>query len=168
MSNPKYKHEGSRIGKFIEECGEALAAAGKTVRFGWDSVNPDLPSHAQETNRDWLHREIDDLEESIQMLKASQGWQMHAVAPPLAGDIQKLRKKIAAITCSGCAAAMEVITKPCNSCTLNGIHHHQRDLYGLLAFAAPCTSKADEILALLAAHRVETETKDAIEGRGKL
>lgn len=49
----------------IEECGELLAAAGKTVRWGWDSVNPEIPTDQQETNLDWLMRELDDLDFAI-------------------------------------------------------------------------------------------------------
>ena len=73
MSHPKDKHKGDRLGKFIEECGEALAAAGKTVRFGWDSFNPE-PDATSETNERWLMREIDDLKEAIEMLEISRGW----------------------------------------------------------------------------------------------
>lgn len=74
MSDPKYRDKGTRLGKFIEECGEALAAAGKTMRFGWDSWNPELPVNQRETNEAWLRREIADLEEAIQMLKKSRSW----------------------------------------------------------------------------------------------
>lgn len=73
MSHPKYKDRGRPLGKFIEECGEWLAAAGKTVRFGWDSYNPE-PGVGKETNEEWLKREIVDLEEAIARLKKSQGW----------------------------------------------------------------------------------------------
>lgn len=56
------------IGHVVEECGEVmsalgqvLAAAGKTQRWGPASVNPTLPRDQQETNLDWLKREIADL-----------------------------------------------------------------------------------------------------------
>lgn len=52
----------------IEECGEFLAAAGKTQRWGADSVNPELPPEEQETNRDWLMRELSDLDGAISRL----------------------------------------------------------------------------------------------------
>ncbi len=42
----------------VEECGEVLAAAGKTQRWGPHSVNPLLPVEQQETNINWLRREI--------------------------------------------------------------------------------------------------------------
>jgi hypothetical protein len=73
MSHPKYKNSGLAIGKFIEECGEALAAAGKTVRFGWASWNPELGASG-ETNEEWLRREVADLEEAIVRLKKSRYW----------------------------------------------------------------------------------------------
>lgn len=53
------------MGKLVEECGEVQAAVGKTLRWGPDSVNPELPQEQQETNRDWILRELCDLEESI-------------------------------------------------------------------------------------------------------
>jgi hypothetical protein len=74
MSHPDFKNRGSALGRFIEECGEALAAAGKTVRYGWDSFNPLLPVDQQECNEDWLQREVADLEEAIARLKKSRHW----------------------------------------------------------------------------------------------
>lgn len=73
MSNPKYVDLGNPLGRFIEECGEALAAAGKTVRFGWESVNPE-PGASKESNEDWLAREVEDLQEAIERLKKHRGW----------------------------------------------------------------------------------------------
>lgn len=65
--NPKYIRPGFdfALAWLVEECGETLAAAGKTQRWGLDSVNPELPPEQQETNRDWLLREILDLEAAI-------------------------------------------------------------------------------------------------------
>lgn len=80
MSNPEFANLGNALGRFIEECGEALAAAGKTVRFGWDSHNP-LPGKSAEDNEDWLKREIGDLEEAIARLKKTRGWVL--AAPPI-------------------------------------------------------------------------------------
>lgn len=45
----------------VEECGEVLAAAGKTLRFGFLSVNPLIPKEQRETNAAWLDREAADL-----------------------------------------------------------------------------------------------------------
>jgi hypothetical protein len=74
-----FEDKGSAIGRFIEECGEALAAAGKTIRFGWQSRNPipdasPIPLDLRETNEDWLRREINDLEVAIARLRKSRGW----------------------------------------------------------------------------------------------
>ena len=71
MSDPRFLQDGfdKRLSHFIEECGEALAAAGKTQRWGVDSVNPLLPEHEQETNFDWLMREIADVEQAAARLR---------------------------------------------------------------------------------------------------
>ena len=45
----QFKDKGNSLGYFIEECAEALVAAGKTARYGWDSYNP-LPEASRETN----------------------------------------------------------------------------------------------------------------------
>jgi hypothetical protein len=74
MGDLRFKNRGLALGHFIEECGEALAAAGKTVRYGWDSCNPLLPHEERETNAAWLQREIQDLEYAISRLKKSKGW----------------------------------------------------------------------------------------------
>jgi hypothetical protein len=52
----------------IEEAGEFLAAAGKTQRWGQDSYNPELPPEQRELNRDWLMREMSDLEGALDRL----------------------------------------------------------------------------------------------------
>lgn len=77
--HPKFKNRGNVLGVFIEECGEALAAAGKTVRYGWGSYNPLLPEAEQESNEDWLKREVADVEFAIARLKKARGWA--ALAP---------------------------------------------------------------------------------------
>ncbi len=58
-----------KLGYFVEECGEALAAAGKSQRWGLDSVNPDLYPEYQETNAEWLLREMADVERAIGYLR---------------------------------------------------------------------------------------------------
>lgn len=50
-----------KMGRLVEECGEVLAAVGKAQRWGLESVNPELQITEQESNRDWVLREIDDL-----------------------------------------------------------------------------------------------------------
>lgn len=74
MGHPEFENKGSALGRFIEECGEALAAAGKTVRFGWHSWNPLITEH-RESNEEWLMREIADLETAIARLKKSRKWE---------------------------------------------------------------------------------------------
>lgn len=69
MSHPDFSNKGSSLGRFIEECGEALAAAGKCVRFGMDSWNPLAPEDQRETNRVWLKRELRDLKEAIERVE---------------------------------------------------------------------------------------------------
>lgn len=59
----------SILGHLIEECGEVLAAAGKTLRWGPDSYNPELPKDQRETNLAWLRREVADLEAVIARAK---------------------------------------------------------------------------------------------------
>jgi len=51
----------ARLAHAMEECGEFIAAAGKTQRWGPLSVNPLLPIADQETNLDWLKREMADV-----------------------------------------------------------------------------------------------------------
>lgn len=59
------------LGKLIEECGEVQHACGKTLRFGTDSTDPTLtiPIAERETNLQWILREIEDLEQSIQIFR---------------------------------------------------------------------------------------------------
>ena len=67
---PQYepKTHAQRLGLLIEELGEAIAAAGKMLRYGGDSVNPELePGEPfyHETNEEWLYRELGDVEEAV-------------------------------------------------------------------------------------------------------
>lgn len=59
----------AKLGYVAEECGEVLAAVGKTIRWGPDSVNPELPPEQQETNRQWVLRELGDLKQAIAILE---------------------------------------------------------------------------------------------------
>lgn len=67
MSDPRFLQQGfdKQLAHIVEECGEVLAAAGKTQRWGPSSVNPLLPPEQQETNLRWLLRELDDLQEAV-------------------------------------------------------------------------------------------------------
>lgn len=57
------------LGYLVEECGEVLSAAGKAQRWGLDSVNPEIPRREQETNREWILRELIDLERAIDRVR---------------------------------------------------------------------------------------------------
>jgi len=63
------KTEAQKVGYLVEECGEVQAAIGKTIRWGWESVNPELPPEQQETNRDWVLRELKDLKGAIRIVE---------------------------------------------------------------------------------------------------
>lgn len=69
--DPRYLRPGFdfALGHAIEEAGEFLAAAGKTVRWGRNSVNPELPVSEQETNEAWLLREMGDLRGALDRLE---------------------------------------------------------------------------------------------------
>lgn len=73
MSAPQYLFPGFdfALAHAVEEAGEFLAAAGKTLRFGRDSVNPELPPAEQETNLAWIRREAADLRDALDRLDAA-------------------------------------------------------------------------------------------------
>lgn len=56
-------------GLVVEECGEVLAAAGKTLRWGELSYNPELPREQREFNIEWLRREMKDLRGAMDRLE---------------------------------------------------------------------------------------------------
>lgn len=64
-----YSSEKKKMGYLVEECGEVLQASGKILRWGLDSVNPELPPEQQETNRAWLLRELQDLKYAVQLVE---------------------------------------------------------------------------------------------------
>lgn len=59
----------AHLGYLTEECGEVLAAAGKTLRWGIASFNPEVPVKERETNEEWLLREMEDLEGAIRRMR---------------------------------------------------------------------------------------------------
>jgi len=67
----KYLQNGwtKTLAHVVEECGEVLSAAGKAQRWGLWSVNPELPEDKQETNIEWLKRELKDLKGAISRLE---------------------------------------------------------------------------------------------------
>lgn len=70
--NPQYfpRTTEQKLGYLVEECGEVLAAVGKTQRWGLDSSNPE-PGASRETNREWILRELDDLERAILLVRGA-------------------------------------------------------------------------------------------------
>jgi hypothetical protein len=57
------------ISYLVEECGEVLAAAGKTLRWGLWSYNPELPVEQREFNIDWLLREMADIDSALSRVR---------------------------------------------------------------------------------------------------
>ena len=68
---PQYEPQTTeeKLGYLVEECGEVLAAVGKTQRWGPESYNPELPPEQRETNREWVLRELPDLERAIRYVR---------------------------------------------------------------------------------------------------
>jgi hypothetical protein len=68
VSEPKYLRPHDLdfcLAHLAEELGELTAAVGKTLRWGPDSGNPDLPFEEREPNIDWVMREFRDVEEAM-------------------------------------------------------------------------------------------------------
>lgn len=57
-----------KLGYLVEECGEVLHAVGKTQRWGLEGFNPE-PGASRETNREWILRELSDLELACGMVR---------------------------------------------------------------------------------------------------
>ena len=70
MTDPRYMRPGLDFarGKAIEELGELQAALGKSLRWGWESVNPELPRSEQESNLLWVRREMKDVRDALDNL----------------------------------------------------------------------------------------------------
>lgn len=58
-----------RLGYLVEESGEVLQAVGKTIRWGLESSNPELPPEQRESNAAWILRELKDLRGAIDRLE---------------------------------------------------------------------------------------------------
>lgn len=71
MTDQRYMRPGLpfALGKAVEELGELQAALGKTLRWGWSSVNPELPRDDQEPNASWVRREIADVRHALDNLE---------------------------------------------------------------------------------------------------
>ncbi len=64
-------HLSEECGELIIELARLIAAIGKTQRFGVESVNPLLANADQETNKDWIRREMRDVEEGMNRVRAA-------------------------------------------------------------------------------------------------
>jgi hypothetical protein len=73
MADPRFLQDGfdKRLSHAMEEAGEFIAAAGKTQRWGPQSVNPLLPHAEQEPNIAWVRREMADLRQALDRLDAA-------------------------------------------------------------------------------------------------
>ena len=71
MTDPRYIVDDFDhcLGHAIEEAGEFLTAAGKTLRWGWISSNPELSPEKQESNLTWMRREMADLRDALARLQ---------------------------------------------------------------------------------------------------
>jgi NTP pyrophosphatase (non-canonical NTP hydrolase) len=71
MSDARFFQDGFvlRLAHLVEECGELLAAAGKTQRWGPLSANPLIPESERETNLVWLIREMADVRQALDRLQ---------------------------------------------------------------------------------------------------
>lgn len=71
MTQEEYMRAGLdfAVGKAVEEVGELLAAIGKTQRWGWFSVNPELKPADQESNLAWVRREMEDVRGALDNLE---------------------------------------------------------------------------------------------------
>lgn len=78
MTDPKYMRRGLDFarGKMVEELGElqsALgklqAALGKSIRWGWESTNPELPPAERVTNVAWVRDEMRDVRGALDNLE---------------------------------------------------------------------------------------------------
>lgn len=71
MTDPRYMRPGLDFarGKAIEELGELQAALGKSIRWGWLSVNPELPVGERVTNVAWTRDEIRDVRDALNNLE---------------------------------------------------------------------------------------------------
>ena len=57
------------VGKAVEEMGEVSEALGKTICWGINSFNPELPLSQQETNRQWVERKMVDVRGALDNLE---------------------------------------------------------------------------------------------------
>lgn len=54
-----------KLGYLMEECGEVMHATGKSIRWGFQGANPEIPEEERITNAQWLLDELNDLKRAI-------------------------------------------------------------------------------------------------------
>lgn len=71
MTQQKYMRPGLNfaVGKTVEELGELQAALGKTLRWGWNSSNPELPPSERVLNATWVRNEMADVRHALDNLE---------------------------------------------------------------------------------------------------
>lgn len=71
MTDQRYMRPGLpfAVGKTIEELGELQAALGKTLRWGWQSYNPEIPPERRISNLDWVRAEMEDVRGALDNLE---------------------------------------------------------------------------------------------------
>jgi NTP pyrophosphatase (non-canonical NTP hydrolase) len=101
---PEYepKTPQQRLGYLVEECGEVMAAAGKAIRWGLDSSNPELPPERRETNAAWLLRELADLTVAIDRMRQVLDVPAERTEPQLSDDRWVWDAQHVIRTCSVC------------------------------------------------------------------
>ena len=111
MSDPCFIQAGfeKQLATLVEECGEVLAAAGKTQRWGRDSVNPLLPKDQQETNEVWLKRELADLKGAIQRLETT-----------METDAPRVVERVTCTWCGGTGGDCDDSSQDCDECDGTG------------------------------------------------
>lgn len=55
--------------RLMEEAGELIQACSKTLRWGWERVNPTLPIVEQISNRELVQRELADVDQIARRLQ---------------------------------------------------------------------------------------------------
>lgn len=116
-----------KLGYLAEEAGEVLAAVGKSQRWGLESSNPELPPEKQETNRQWLLRELQDLKGAIAMIEVAFGpppqptlapdpHERRPLAPPepahFADHAQQLQDAVNDCACPECHSNLATVAAP--------------------------------------------------------
>lgn len=94
MSDKRFLQDGfdKRLSRAIEECGEFLAAAGKTQRWGVWSVNPLLRPADRETNLLWLRREMTDVRQALDRLEDAIGKEFEGRSGPRDETLEELEE----------------------------------------------------------------------------